>query len=44
LKVGRTGKVIGIDHIPELVNMSLENVKKGNADLLENQLKLVGGF
>jgi len=34
LMVGPTGKVFGIDHIAELVNMSTENVNKNHADLL----------
>jgi len=34
--VGNSGKVIGIDHIPELVEKSRQNIKRGNADLLES--------
>ena len=34
--VGNSGKVIGIDHIPELVEKSRQNMKRGNADLLES--------
>jgi len=34
--VGNSGKVIGIDHIPELVEKSKQNIKRGNADLLES--------
>ena len=34
--VGNSGKVIGIDHIPELVEKSRQNMKQGNADLLES--------
>lgn len=42
--VGKTGKVIGIDHISELVEQSKRNIKKGNADLLESgQLGLITG-
>ncbi|KXJ09381.1 protein-L-isoaspartate(D-aspartate) O-methyltransferase [Exaiptasia diaphana] len=37
IMVGKTGKVVGIDHIPELVDLSRENIKKGNADLLEDK-------
>lgn len=36
LKVGKTGKAIGIEHIPELVNKSLVNIKKNHADLLDS--------
>ena len=42
--VGPTGKVVGIDHIKELVDWSESNVKKNNADLLSSgQVKLVVG-
>jgi len=42
--VGPTGKVVGIDHIKELVDWSESNVKKNNADLLASgQVKLVVG-
>lgn len=34
--VGNSGKVIGIDHIPELVEKSRQNIKRGNVDLLES--------
>ena len=34
--VGNSGTVIGIDHIPELVEKSRQNIKRGNADLLES--------
>jgi len=45
LLVGSSGGAVGIDHIPELVEMSRENIKKDNKkDLLESgQLKLVVG-
>ena len=42
--VGPTGKVIGIDHIKELVDWSESNVKKSNAELLTSgNIKLVVG-
>jgi protein-L-isoaspartate(D-aspartate) O-methyltransferase len=42
--VGPRGKVIGIDCIPELVQWSIENVKKDNPDLLkDNRLVLMVG-
>uniref|UniRef100_A0A914LQZ5 Protein-L-isoaspartate(D-aspartate) O-methyltransferase n=1 Tax=Meloidogyne incognita TaxID=6306 RepID=A0A914LQZ5_MELIC len=34
--VGPRGKVIGVDHIEELVNTSIVNVRKQNADLLSS--------
>ena len=39
--VGNSGKVIGIDHIPELVEKSRQNMKRGNADLLESRRVLL---
>ena len=42
-KVGPRGKAIGIDHIPELVNMSVENIKRDQPHLIEsNRVKLIG--
>ncbi|XP_055337542.1 protein-L-isoaspartate(D-aspartate) O-methyltransferase-like [Paramacrobiotus metropolitanus] len=42
--VGRSGKVVGIDHLPELTNLSRENIKKDDADLLDSgRIKLVTG-
>lgn len=44
LMVGSSGKAVGVDHIPELVNMSIENVRSGNPGLLESdRVKLVVG-
>jgi protein-L-isoaspartate(D-aspartate) O-methyltransferase len=45
--VGKTGKVIGIDVIPELIEWSKENVKKSHKDLLDEgrvELKLGDGW
>lgn len=43
LQVGPTGKTVGIDHIPELVNMSVDNVRKHHGELLDSgRLKLIG--
>lgn len=43
LKVGNTGKVVGIEHIDELNKMSINNVKKWNAEFLNSgRLKLLG--
>lgn len=35
--LGEKGKAIGIDHIPELVEKSIENVRKDNPELLNSQ-------
>ncbi|KAL4132636.1 hypothetical protein QTP88_009756 [Uroleucon formosanum] len=35
--LGENGKAVGIDHIPELVEKSLENVKKDNPELLNSE-------
>lgn len=35
--VGNSGKAVGIDHIPELVENSKKNVRKGNPELLDSQ-------
>ena len=45
LMVGRTGKAVGIDHIPELVEMSRTNIKQDGKEelLLSGQLELVVG-
>lgn len=42
--VGESGKVIGIDHIPELVEKSRKNIKQQNSDLLDSgRIVLVSG-
>lgn len=44
LMVGETGMVVGIDHIPELVDFAHSNVQRDKPTLLEsNRLKLVVG-
>jgi len=44
LMVGPAGKAVGIDHIPDLVNMSINNVKRDNPSLLaSNRVILVAG-
>ncbi|XP_054265089.1 protein-L-isoaspartate(D-aspartate) O-methyltransferase-like isoform X1 [Macrosteles quadrilineatus] len=44
LMVGETGKAVGIDHIPELVNYSKDNVMKDKPELLTSgRVKLVVG-
>ena len=43
-QVGEKGKVVGIDHIDELVNWAKDNVRKDNAPLLDSgRIKLVVG-
>lgn len=41
--VGETGMAVGIDHIPELVNMSIANLKKDQPELFNTKVKLVVG-
>ena len=44
IMVGTVGKVIGIDHVKELVDWSEKNLRKNNAILLdEGRIKLVVG-
>ena len=44
LQVGETGKVVGIDHIDELIKWSQENVRKDNPTLLDSgRIKFVVG-
>ncbi|XP_021963997.1 protein-L-isoaspartate(D-aspartate) O-methyltransferase isoform X2 [Folsomia candida] len=44
LMVGESGKVIGIEHIPELVAVSIQNVRKNHPELLDSgKLKLIAG-
>ncbi len=43
LMVGETGRVVGIDHIKELVEWSVSNVAKEHSFLLDSgRVKLVG--
>ncbi|XP_017784507.1 PREDICTED: protein-L-isoaspartate(D-aspartate) O-methyltransferase [Nicrophorus vespilloides] len=44
--LGENGTAVGIDHIPELIQMATENIQKGNQELLQSgrvQLKLGDG-
>ncbi|XP_054152501.1 protein-L-isoaspartate(D-aspartate) O-methyltransferase-like [Oppia nitens] len=44
LMVGPSGKAIGIDHIQELVNLSIDNIKKDQPNLIESgRAKLIAG-
>ncbi|XP_064485570.1 protein-L-isoaspartate(D-aspartate) O-methyltransferase-like [Ornithodoros turicata] len=44
LMVGNDGLVVGIDHIPELVNTSIANIKKDQPGLIESKrIKLIVG-
>ncbi|VDN56134.1 unnamed protein product [Dracunculus medinensis] len=36
LMVGRTGKVVGIDHVKELVDLSIKNIEKNHPELLSS--------
>ena len=42
---GQAGKVVGIDHIPELIQLSVENLKKDGLgkSLEDNQIEMVVG-
>lgn len=40
MMVGEKGRVVGIDHVPELVDKAKDNVRAGNADLLEGAERL----
>ena len=43
MQVGPTGKVVGIEHIDELVQASVKNVKADDPELLTSgRIKLVG--
>ena len=39
--VGRAGKVIAVEHIPELCKLGKENVKRDDSDLLQT-IEFVG--
>ncbi|XP_072938585.1 protein-L-isoaspartate(D-aspartate) O-methyltransferase isoform X2 [Epargyreus clarus] len=44
LMLGENGRVIGIDHIPELVALATKNIQQDNPDLLTSQrIKLIVG-
>lgn len=38
------GLAVGIDHIPELKAMAEENIRRGNPELLEGNVELIGKF
>lgn len=43
-QIGPNGRVVGVEHIPELVDVSMANVRKHHADLIEDgRLRLVEG-
>lgn len=43
--VGETGRVIGVEHMPDLVELSKQNIRKGNAHLLDSgRLKIFGVY
>lgn len=35
--LGKSGRAVGIEHFPELLKESIDNIKRGNADLLESK-------
>uniref|UniRef100_A0A1I7YKS1 Protein-L-isoaspartate O-methyltransferase n=1 Tax=Steinernema glaseri TaxID=37863 RepID=A0A1I7YKS1_9BILA len=42
--VGQNGVVVGIEHIPQLVNLSLVNIRKNHSQLLDSgRLKIIEG-
>lgn len=44
MQIGATGKVVGIEHIEELVRASVKNVQADDPELLTSgRIKLVGG-
>lgn len=44
LMVGDSGKIVGVEHIPQLCDLSIQNIKKSYSHLLENgQLKIITG-
>lgn len=43
IMLGETGRVVGIDHIPELVTLATKNIKNDNHHLLSSErVKLLG--
>ena len=43
IMVGTSGRVIGIEHMPELVEQSKRNIAKGNSDLINSgTLQIIG--
>lgn len=43
IMVGETGKVIGIEHIPELVKLATKNINQDNNMFLKSErIKLIG--
>uniref|UniRef100_A0A0R3RQE1 Protein-L-isoaspartate(D-aspartate) O-methyltransferase n=1 Tax=Elaeophora elaphi TaxID=1147741 RepID=A0A0R3RQE1_9BILA len=41
--VGASGKVIGVEHIKQLVDLSISNIRKNHANLLEGRVLMVEG-
>lgn len=41
--VGASGKVVGVEHIRQLVDLSITNIKKNHANLLEGRVLIVEG-
>eukprot|EP00300_Choanocystis_sp_HF-7_P004385 c13381_g1_i2.p1 GENE.c13381_g1_i2~~c13381_g1_i2.p1 ORF type:complete len:138 (+),score=30.43 c13381_g1_i2:394-807(+) len=36
IMVGQTGQIVAVDHIPDLVRLSVRNTAKSNSDLMES--------
>ncbi|CAG2117133.1 unnamed protein product [Medioppia subpectinata] len=44
LMVGQRGMAVGIDHMPELVNLSVENIRRDQPNLIESKrVKMIVG-
>jgi protein-L-isoaspartate(D-aspartate) O-methyltransferase len=41
--VGTEGKVIGIEHLQGLVDLSIKNIQKSNSDMLKSNVKIILG-
>lgn len=41
--VGKQGRVIGMEHLQGLVDLSINNIQKSNGDMLESNVKIVLG-
>lgn len=45
IMLGETGKVVGIEHIPDLVTLATKNIKNDNSLLLTSErVKLLGKY
>lgn len=45
MMLGETGRVVGIEHIPQLVTLATKNIQNDNPELLTSErVKLIGKF